>query len=219
MNARYIMAAVAALSIGVPTAVLAKSTHRAGTTAKTDIVDTALNNGQFNTLVAALQTAGLTDTLKGAGPYTVFAPTDEAFKKLPAGTLESLLKPENKQQLVELLTYHVVAGKVSSKSVTGKTATPTSVEGDTLAIDGTGKNVMVDNAAVTKADVAASNGVIHVIDTVLMPKSLSAAAPMPEPAAGPAPATTPMSAPMTPSSSAPAADPAAVPEMPAKPPK
>lgn len=218
MNARYLLVAVAALSIGVPSAVLAGSAKKAGSTAKADIVDTALNNGQFNTLVAALQAAGLTETLKGSGPFTVFAPTDEAFAKLAPGTLDALLKPENKQQLIQVLTYHVVSGKVMAKDLKGKSATPTSVEGGTLAVDGTSKNVMVDNAAVTKADVSATNGVIHVIDTVLLPKSLTAAAPMAEPAAGSAPtpptepATTPMSAP-------PMSDPAAMPETPAKPPK
>jgi uncharacterized surface protein with fasciclin (FAS1) repeats len=217
MNARYLVAALAALSVGIPSAAVMAGSKKATAAAKSDIVDTALNNGQFNTLVAALQAAGLTETLKGAGPFTVFAPTDEAFKKLPAGTLDALLKPENKQQLVEVLTYHVVAGKVMSRDVKGKTATPTTVEGDALAIDGTKKGVMVDNAAVTTADVRASNGVIHVIDTVLLPKSLTASAPpAAEPAAGPAPMTTAdpqaMPAPATPP-----ADPAATPEATPKP--
>jgi uncharacterized surface protein with fasciclin (FAS1) repeats len=217
MNARYLVAALAALSVGIPSAAVMAGAKKATAAAKSDIVDTALSNGQFNTLVAALQAAGLTETLKGAGPFTVFAPTDEAFKKLPAGTLDALLKPENKQQLVEVLTYHVVAGKVMSRDVKGKTATPTTVEGDALAIDGTKKGVMVDNAAVTTADVRASNGVIHVIDTVLLPKSLTAAAPpAAEPAAGPAPMTTTdpqaMPAPATPP-----ADPAATPEATPKP--
>jgi uncharacterized surface protein with fasciclin (FAS1) repeats len=215
MNARYLMVAVAALSLGVPSVVFAGSAKKASSTAKADIVDTALNNGQFNTLVAALQAAGLTETLKGSGPFTVFAPTDEAFAKLAPGTLDALLKPENKQQLVQVLTYHVVAGKVMAKDLKGKTASPSTVEGGTLAVDGTSKTVMVDNAAVTKADVSATNGVIHVIDTVLLPKSMTAAAPMAEPAAGTpatAPATTPMSAP-------PATDPAAVPEAPPATPK
>ncbi len=218
MNPRLILAAVAALSVATPASFVAAASKKATSAAKADIVDTALNNGQFNTLVAALQTAGLADTLKGAGPYTVFAPTDEAFKKLPPGTLDALLKPENKQALTDLLTYHVVAGKVMSKDIKGKTSTPTTVEGDALAIDATQKAVMVDNAAVIKADVAASNGVIHVIDTVLMPKSLTtASAPAAEPAAGSA--TTPMSAPPpdAPKATAPS-DPAAMPETP-KPPK
>jgi uncharacterized surface protein with fasciclin (FAS1) repeats len=214
MNARFLIVAVAALSVGMPSVATLAAAKKSSQAAKADIVETALNNGQFNTLVAALQAAGLTDTLKGAGPFTVFAPTDEAFKKLPAGTLDALLKPENKQQLVDVLTYHVLSGKVMAKDVKGKTATPTTIEGDALAIDGTKKGVMVDNAAITKADVSASNGVIHVIDTVLLPKSLTAAAPpTAEPAAGPIadPAAKPPATPPT--------DPAAMPESPPKPPK
>ncbi len=223
MNARFLLVAVAALSVGMPATVTLAASKKAASSAKADIVETALNNGQFNTLVAALQTAGLTETLKGAGPFTIFAPTDEAFKKLPPGTLDALLKPENKQQLVDVLTYHVLSGKVMAKDVKGKTATPTTVEGDALAIDGTKKGVMVDNAAVTKADVSASNGVIHIIDTVLLPKSLTAATPpAAEPAAGPG--TTPMSAPAptgpaTTPPATPPSDPAAMPETPPKPPK
>jgi uncharacterized surface protein with fasciclin (FAS1) repeats len=217
MNARYFVAVLAALSVGIPSAVVMAGTKKSTAAAKSDIVDTALSNGQFNTLVAALQAAGLTETLKGAGPFTVFAPTDEAFKKLPAGTLDALLKPENKQQLVEVLTYHVIAGKVMARDVKGKTATPTTIEGDALAIDGTKKGVMVDNAAVTSADVRASNGVIHVIDTVLLPKSLTAAAPpAAEPAAGSAPMT-PTDPQAMPAPATPPADPAATPEAPPKP--
>jgi uncharacterized surface protein with fasciclin (FAS1) repeats len=216
MNARYLVVALAALSVGIPSATVMAGSKKATTAAKYDIVDTALNNGQFNTLVAALQAAGLTETLKGAGPFTVFAPTDEAFKKLPAGTLDALLKPENKQQLVDVLTYHVVAGKVMSRDVKGKTATPTSIEGDALAIDGTKKGVMVDNAAVTAADVRASNGVIHVIDTVLLPKSLTASAPpAAEPAAGPA--ATPTDPQAMPAPATPPAEAAVTPEAPPMP--
>jgi uncharacterized surface protein with fasciclin (FAS1) repeats len=134
--------------------------------AAADIVETASSNGSFTTLVAAAKAAGLVDTLKGPGPFTVFAPTDEAFKKLPAGTVENLLKPENKAQLTKVLTYHVVPGKVMASDVQGKT-----VEGSAVAIDASGGAVKVDNATVSKADVNASNGVIHVIDTVIMPKS------------------------------------------------
>lgn len=139
--------------------------------AAADIVDTASANGSFNTLVAAVKAAGLVDTLKGSGPFTVFAPTDEAFKKLPAGTVENLLKPENKAQLVKILTYHVVPGKVMAADIKGKTTNAKTVEGSNLAIDATGTTVKVNNASVTAADVNASNGVIHVIDTVVMPKT------------------------------------------------
>jgi uncharacterized surface protein with fasciclin (FAS1) repeats len=134
-----------------------------------DIVQTAINNGSFKTLVAAVKAAGLVDTLKGPGPFTVFAPTDDAFAKLPSGTLEKLLKPENNKQLVAILTYHVVPGKVMSKDIAGKKATAKSVEGEEISIDAT-NGVKVDVAKVVKADVEASNGVIHVIDAVIMPK-------------------------------------------------
>jgi uncharacterized surface protein with fasciclin (FAS1) repeats len=135
---------------------------------KSDIVDTAVAAGSFNTLAAALTAAGLVDTLKGDGPFTVFAPTDEAFAKLPAETLESLLKPENKQQLTDILTYHVVAGKVKAKKVVKMDSIET-IEGSDIAIRVEDGTVYVDNAKVVKTDVYASNGVIHVIDTVLIP--------------------------------------------------
>ena len=134
-----------------------------------DIVDTAVAAGNFKTLAAALQAAGLVDTLKGAGPFTVFAPTDEAFAKLPAGTVEDLLKPENKAKLVAILTYHVVAGKVMAADVAGKKTMAKSVEGSEIEINGM-DGVMVDGAKVVTADIAADNGVIHVIDAVIMPK-------------------------------------------------
>lgn len=133
-----------------------------------DIIDTAASAGQFDTLVTAVKAAGLVDTLKGKGPFTVFAPTDEAFAKLPKGTVENLLKPENKEKLVAILTYHVVPGKVMSGDIAGKKADVETVEGSKLSVNAT-SGVMVDNAKVTKADIAASNGVIHVIDTVVMP--------------------------------------------------
>ncbi len=133
-----------------------------------DIVETAVAAGSFKTLTAALTAAGLVDTLKGAGPFTVFAPTDDAFAKLPAGTVESLLKPENKAQLTAILTYHVVPGKVMSKDIAGKKLEPATVQGGKLKIDAT-MGVKINDATVTKADIAASNGVIHVIDKVLMP--------------------------------------------------
>lgn len=133
-----------------------------------DIVDTAVGAGQFTTLVTAVNAAGLADTLKGKGPFTVFAPTDAAFAKLPAGTVETLLEPENKAKLVEILTYHVVPGKVMSSDLAGKQIEVKTVEGSNVMIDGT-DGVHVNDAKVVKADVPASNGVIHVIDTVLMP--------------------------------------------------
>jgi uncharacterized surface protein with fasciclin (FAS1) repeats len=136
-----------------------------------DIVDTAVGAGSFTTLVAAVQAAGLVETLKGEGPFTVFAPTDAAFAALPAGTVEDLLKPENKDKLVAILTYHVVPGKVMAADAAGKTAEIASVQGDTIAVDGTKGGVMVDGATVTTADIMADNGVIHVIDTVIMPAS------------------------------------------------
>jgi uncharacterized surface protein with fasciclin (FAS1) repeats len=135
-----------------------------------DIVDTAASAGKFNTLVAAVKAAGLVDTLKGTGPFTVFAPTDEAFAKLPKGTVEDLLKPENKDKLVRILTYHVVPGKIVSSEIAGKKSEVATVEGSKLSVDAT-SGVMVDKAKVVTADIAASNGVIHVIDTVVMPKS------------------------------------------------
>ena len=133
-----------------------------------DIVDTAVEAGQFKTLAAALTAAGLVDTLKGAGPFTVFAPTDEAFAKLPAGTVENLLKPENKQQLTDILTYHVVSGKVMAADVAGMDEAK-SVNGKMIDVEAAGGSVKVNGATVTAADVAASNGVIHVIDTVILP--------------------------------------------------
>jgi len=132
-----------------------------------DIVDTAIA-GKFNTLVTAVKAAGLVDTLKGPGPFTVFAPTDEAFAKLPPGTLESLLKPENKAKLESILTYHVVAGRLMAKDVV-KLHSAKTVEGQDIVIKTLKGRVMVGNAHVTKTDIVASNGVIHVIDAVLLP--------------------------------------------------
>lgn len=137
---------------------------------KADIVDTAVAAGSFNTLVAAVQAADLVGVLKSDGPFTVFAPTDAAFAKLPAGTVEMLLKPENKAKLTAILTYHVVAGKVLSKDLAGKKMDAATVQGQTIAVDATGGSVMINNASVVTADVMAKNGVIHVIDTVIMPK-------------------------------------------------
>lgn len=135
-----------------------------------DIVDTAVAAGNFNTLAAALKAADLVDTLKGPGPFTVFAPTDEAFAKLPAGTVESLLKPENKDKLRAILTYHVVAGRVDSKKVAKMTSAKT-VEGSSVTISTAMGRVMINEATVTKADIACSNGIIHVIDAVILPPS------------------------------------------------
>ena len=135
-----------------------------------DIVDTAMGAGSFGTLVAAVKAAGLVDTLKGDGPFTVFAPTDEAFKALPAGTVEDLLKPENKDKLVQILTYHVIPGKVMSSDITGKMMSVKTVEGSEVKIDAT-SGVSINKAKVTQADVAADNGVIHVIDKVILPGS------------------------------------------------
>ena len=134
-----------------------------------DIVETAVKAGSFNTLVAAVKAAGLAEVLKGDGPFTVFAPTDEAFAKLPKGTVESLLKPENKDKLQGILKYHVVSGKVTSKDVVSLDSAKT-VQGQKLSIDVDGKAVKVDGANVVKVDIETSNGVIHVIDTVILPK-------------------------------------------------
>ncbi len=134
-----------------------------------DIVDTAVGAGTFSTLVAAVQAADLVDTLKGEGPFTVFAPTDEAFAKLPEGTVEDLLKPENKEQLIAILTYHVVPGKVMSGDIAGKEMAVETVQGTTADINAT-DGVMIDGAKVLSADIEADNGVIHVIDSVILPE-------------------------------------------------
>lgn len=133
-----------------------------------DIVDIAASNDQFSTLVAAVTAADLAGTLKGPGPFTVFAPTNAAFDKLPAGTVETLLKPENKDQLVAVLTYHVVPGAVTSDQLAGERMNVATVQGQDVHVDGRG-GVRVNNARVTQADIMASNGVIHRIDKVLLP--------------------------------------------------
>ncbi len=135
-----------------------------------DIVDTAVSAGSFNTLVTAVKAAGLVDTLKGDGPFTVFAPTDEAFAALPAGTVENLLKPENRDQLVSILTYHVLPGKVMSSDVNLKQLNVATVQGTEVYINGM-SGVSVDGAKVIKANIETDNGVIHVIDTVILPQS------------------------------------------------
>ena len=134
-----------------------------------DIVDTAVSAGSFKTLTAALEAAGLVETLKGKGPFTVFAPTDAAFAKLPEGTVKSLLKPENKQNLTAILTYHVVAGNVKAADVI-KLSSAKTLNGQSVTIKVVGGKVLINGATVVKADIAATNGTIHVIDTVLMPK-------------------------------------------------
>lgn len=133
-----------------------------------DIVDTAVSAGNFNTLVAAVKAADLVETLKGTGPFTVFAPTDAAFAALPSGTVDDLLKPENKAKLASILTYHVVSGKVMSTDLSDG-MTPATVNGKTVTIHTEG-GVKVNEATVSTADIDADNGVIHVIDTVLLPK-------------------------------------------------
>jgi uncharacterized surface protein with fasciclin (FAS1) repeats len=139
-----------------------------GMKAGKDIVDTAVGAGSFKTLVTAVKAADLVDTLKGEGPFTVFAPTDEAFAKLPEGTVEALLK--DKEKLTAILTYHVVPGKVMAKDVMGLSSAKTA-NGQSLSIKAENGAVMVDNAKVVKADIPCSNGVIHVIDTVVLPKA------------------------------------------------
>jgi uncharacterized surface protein with fasciclin (FAS1) repeats len=148
-----------------------KHSHKSNAAA--DLVDTAVAAGSFNTLVAAVKAAGLVDTLKGEGPFTVFAPTDDAFAKLPAGTLESLLKPENKDQLVKILTYHVVPGAVKASQVVKLTSAKT-VQGQAVAIKVSNGTVSVEHAKVVKTDIETSNGVIHVIDSVILPKQSDA---------------------------------------------
>jgi uncharacterized surface protein with fasciclin (FAS1) repeats len=157
------------LALVVGTVGLGFGVAHAAEKAKTqDIVDTAVAAGSFKTLAAALQAADLIEALKSDGPFTVFAPTDEAFAKLPKGTVESLLKPENKEKLASILKYHVVSGKVTSGQVVKLDAAKT-LQGGEVKIDAS-NGVKINDANVTKADVPASNGVIHVIDTVLLPK-------------------------------------------------
>ena len=149
-------------------AAIANAGHHGDMKKSKDIVDTAVGAGQFTTLAAALEAADLVDTLKGDGPFTVFAPTDEAFAKLPEGTVENLLKPENRDQLTAILTYHVVAGKVYAADVV-KLDSATTVNGSDVAIAANDEGVRINDANVIKTDIGASNGVIHVIDTVILP--------------------------------------------------
>ncbi|KLV06638.1 fasciclin [Photobacterium aquae] len=147
---------------------LALADHHEQTQAEKNLVQVAANNDDFQTLVMAIKAADLTETLEGKGPFTVLAPTDEAFAKLPEGTLAELLKPENKEKLQALLTYHVLPGAISSKEVS-KLKLPATVQGDTLKIENTDDGVTINGAKVLIADLPASNGIIHVIDTVLIP--------------------------------------------------
>src|SRR6187431_368617 len=156
--------AVAALTLAVPGHAVLQAQSRT-------IVATAVAAGSFNTLAKALEAADLVKTLEGTGPFTVFAPTDEAFAKLPAGTVENLLKPENREKLRRVLTYHVVPGTLMASDVV-KVQTAKAVSGDTITVQAQGGTVRVDGAHVTKTDIAASNGVIHVIDAVMLPKGL-----------------------------------------------
>ncbi len=166
MKNTFLFTTALAFAAVVPASYAAE--EKAAVVEKMDIVDVAAANADFSTLVAAVKAAGLVETLKGDGPFTVFAPTNEAFAALPAGTVEDLLKPENKEKLVKILTYHVMAGKVMAADVkAGEAAT---VQGDMATIKIEGETVMIDEAKVTKTDIAASNGVIHVIDKVIMPK-------------------------------------------------
>jgi uncharacterized surface protein with fasciclin (FAS1) repeats len=161
---RFKFPKLAAVLVGV---VLGASTTLAGTNDK-NLVDTAVAAGQFKTLTTAINAAGLSDTLKGPGPFTVFAPTDAAFAKLPAGTVETLLKPENKAQLVAILTYHVVPGELMAVDVVKLTEAKT-VNGKSVSVTEQGNSVMINDAKVTTTDIVASNGVIHVIDKVILP--------------------------------------------------
>ena len=156
---------IAVLSLSLLTTSAFAMHHKSS---KLDIVETAASNPAFSTLVAAIKAAGLVETLQGEGPFTVFAPTNAAFAKLPAGTVEDLLKPENKDKLVAILTYHVVAGNVMAADVV-KLTKATTVQGSDIMID-TSDGVKVNNATVTQTDLKTKNGVIHVIDTVIMPK-------------------------------------------------
>lgn len=159
------LASLATAAVAAACIIVGSAAARA---ADRNIVDTAVAAGQFKTLTTALGAAGLVDTLKGPGPFTVFAPTDAAFAKLPAGTVESLLKPENKQRLINILTYHVVSGKVMAADVV-KLDDAKTLNGKMLHIHTVGDSVMVNEAKVAKADIPASNGVIHVVDSVILP--------------------------------------------------
>ena len=170
----YGMSLAAALTLASPSSAPADSCTTTPEAPK-DIVATAASANDFKTLVAAVQAAGLVETLQGEGPFTVFAPTDEAFKKLPEGTVESLLRPENKEQLVAVLTYHVVPGRVMAADVLELSEAKT-VQGASLSIRVEDGKVRIDDATVTATDIVCSNGVIHIIDSVVLPKDIVATA-------------------------------------------
>ncbi len=159
---KFLVAAVLALPLSVA-AWSAKA-------ASADIVETAASAGNFGTLIKAVEAADLADTLKGDGPFTVFAPTDDAFAALPQGTLEELLKPENKDELVKVLFYHVVSGKITAAEIAGKTSNYKTLEGTDVTVNSAGRVTKVNEAAIRQPDVIASNGVIHIIDRVILPK-------------------------------------------------
>ena len=163
-------AAVAAFALVAASPAVGQEAYDMANEAKPDIVETAVAAGSFNTLAAALEAAGLVETLKGDGPFTVFAPTDDAFAKLPEGTVETLLKPENKDQLTAVLTYHVVPGKLMASDVLSTDET-TTVEGSPVSFSVTDDGAMIENANIVQTDIETSNGVIHVIDTVILPGS------------------------------------------------
>ncbi|BBC25807.1 fasciclin domain-containing protein [Pseudanabaena sp. ABRG5-3] len=167
-----LLVSIPSLALADSTPTSAKTTKISATTKKANIVEIAVANGSFKTLVAAVKAAGLVETLSGKGPFTVFAPTDEAFAKLPAGTVDFLLKPENKASLVKVLTYHVVPSAVYAKDIQAGSTLVTTVDGGSIKVTKTKKKVVIDNSKVVKADVKASNGVIHVIDSVLLPPDL-----------------------------------------------
>ena len=162
--------AIVSVLITVPVVLMAGN-YGYKTKASMDIVDTAISARSFNTLVAALKAADLVDVLRGDGPFTVFAPTDDAFAKLPAGTLDNLLKPENKAKLQSILTYHVVPGRYMASDVVRMNSAKT-VNGKSFTISNNYGRVMIDNAKITKTDITTSNGVIHVIDSVILPKDM-----------------------------------------------
>lgn len=167
--ARFLAPVAVTVLLAVPVSAQHHSQEMASADLR-DVVDTAVEAGRFNTLVAAVQAAGLVETLKGEGPFTVFAPTDDAFAALPEGTLESLLKPENQERLRSILLYHVVPGRVTSSEVVNLSSADTAL-GRSLSVEGKDGAVYVGGAKVVAADVEASNGVIHVIDRVLLPES------------------------------------------------
>ncbi|UCC49300.1 MAG: fasciclin domain-containing protein [Gemmatimonadota bacterium] len=163
-----LMAVFGLLVVSVPAS--AQYGHMSSEEESKDIVETAVAAGSFKTLVAAVQAAGLVETLKGEGPFTVFAPTDQAFAKLPAGTVEELLEPENRAKLQAILTYHVVPGRLLAEDVVGLRSAKTA-QGQEVTISLKGGEAMVDNARIVQTDIVASNGVIHVIDSVILPKA------------------------------------------------